>query len=95
MHDMSGNVWEWIWNKSYDVTPCIGGCWSSDPEECQLVCPLDYKYKPQSYYANEKIGFRYARSIDYLGADIIYFKDINSYEVDKILNLLSPDCSES
>jgi formylglycine-generating enzyme required for sulfatase activity len=92
MHDMSGNVWEWIWNKSYDVTPCLGGCWSSDPEECLLNPPLEYKYKPQSFYSNDKIGFRYVRSLDYLEQEIVSFENIDSYEVDKIIKLLSPSC---
>lgn len=60
LYDMSGNVWEWVWDAGYDDERWYcGGSYLNDAEYCE-VSP---RYAESAYYRGYHRGFRVARSL--------------------------------
>jgi formylglycine-generating enzyme required for sulfatase activity len=83
LHDMSGNVWEWVedcWNDSYNGAPTDGSAWITG--ECSVGRVLrggswdyesksaraDYRNRSGPTYPNSSYGFRLARMIEQIPA---------------------------
>ena len=61
IYDMSGNVWEWCWDRSdASGSPRVsrGGSWRYDAVGCSVSCRI--YYYPSS--THDDLGFRLARS---------------------------------
>ena len=55
--DMSGNVWEWCWDKDAESSSkhvCCGGGWTSEEEDCAV----SYLYSVKPIYSGNALGFR-------------------------------------
>ena len=55
LYDMSGNVWEWVWDSGYgNFRFFCGGSYISDDYDCGV----DYRYYNYAYSRRSGIGFR-------------------------------------
>ena len=78
LHDMHGNVWEWVedcWHDSYGGAPADGSAWTSGGECGGRVLrggswddhPGDlraaYRARPSAGYRGKEVGFRVARTL--------------------------------
>lgn len=77
LHDMLGNVWEWVddcWNASYDGAPSDGSIWKSGDCSKHVLRGGGYYYGPRNVRAAKRlkseasnrgndVGFRVARSL--------------------------------
>jgi len=75
IHDMSGNVWEWVedcWNDSYKGAPTDGSAWRSGDSSRRVVrggawyndgdlCRASVRLRYNSGYRNDDVGFRVLR----------------------------------
>ena len=62
LYDMSGNVWEWVWNGNNPWRAPYryrcGGSWYENEDRCEVVSEKDYKAE----YIRDDLGFRIVRS---------------------------------
>lgn len=58
LYDMSGNVWEWVWDAKDNARYLTGGGWNYSAS----ICTPDSKYHRRPNYKGHGIGFRVARS---------------------------------
>ena len=77
LHDMHGNVWEWVedcWNESYQGAPSDGSAWTSGDCSCRMLRGGSWDVKPEilrSAYRDrldtggrsDSVGFRVARTL--------------------------------
>ena len=59
LYDMSGNVWEWVWDSSNDYRYYCGGSWNDYDDGCKVSIYDDY----YAYDQYKGIGFRIARTV--------------------------------
>ena len=63
LYDMSGNVWEWMWDSDPDdneLRDIRGGCY----EDKEDLCELDTKISKDLVMPLEYLGFRLMRNFD-------------------------------
>jgi formylglycine-generating enzyme required for sulfatase activity len=76
LHDMSGNVWEWVLDEFTNDTTGIrrkrGGSWSSNSSDCTVAFRYVHNY-PNARYPD--MGFRLARNFDQAQLSALHFRN--------------------
>jgi formylglycine-generating enzyme required for sulfatase activity len=72
LHDMSGNVWEWVeddWHKNYEAAPTDGSAWINSPERTpNKVCRGgSWNYQPEFARCALRYNFVATHRVNYLG----------------------------
>ena len=77
LHDMSGNVWEWVeddWNETYENAPANGEAWNKGTSGRRVIRGGSWSYNPRNlrsanrewamrFYRRIGVGFRVAKSL--------------------------------
>lgn len=70
LHDMHGNVWEWIedcWNDSYQGAPTNGGAWTSGSCSRRVLRGGSWGNNPRNLHSANRIGISTSKRVNSVG----------------------------